>query len=120
MATQWCEANGLEYLRVDYRGESEEQHFVTLAGLGRAVEENTGRLRVLVLVEPNHRPSSEFLAATKRGMREMKAAGDVRVAFVGITGIGRAVLNGLNLLGVGPGAAAFPSEELALAHLARV
>lgn len=119
MACTWREQNGLRYLYADYRDQTHEQHMATLAESVTLIEAAGPGVRVLVHVDGRNRPTSEFLAATKSAVRGTFVAHQVRTAFVGIDGFGRVVLRGLQLVGGGIGAPAFPTEEKALAYLAR-
>jgi hypothetical protein len=119
MACSWQEENGLRYLLADYRGQTHEQDMATLEETLRLVAAAEHGVRVLVHVDPNHKPTSEFLTAVKAAMRGPMAAHGVRSAFIGMDGIGRAVLRGLQLVGGGLGAPAFPDKQNALAYFAR-
>ena len=119
MALEWQDENGLRYLYVDYRGESPAEQLETLRRLGEAAQEHGPGLRVLIHIPPNHRPDSEFLEETKRGMRAARGLDDVRMAFIGASGFGFAVLRGLALVAGGKGVPPFPTREKALAYLAR-
>lgn len=119
MSVEWCEENGFRFLYVDYRGESPAEQLATLHRLGETLVEHGPGLRVLIHIPPNHRPDSDFLEETKRGMRAVRELGDVRMAFIGASGLGFAVLRGLALLSGGKGAPPFPTREKALAYLAR-
>ncbi|MBI4942244.1 MAG: hypothetical protein HY830_15990 [Actinobacteria bacterium] len=119
MACSWQEENGLRYLFADYRGQTNEQDMATLAESIAIIEATGPGVRLLVQVDPNHKPTSEFLTAVKAASRGPLAANGVRAAFIGIDGIGRAVLRGLQLVGSGVGAPALPSKQRALEYLAR-
>ena len=119
MSLEWRDENGLHYLYVDYRGESPAEQLATLRQLGEIVVSHGPGLRVLIHIPPNHRPDSEFLAETKRGMRAGRDLPDIRMAFIGATGLGFAILRGLALVGGSTGAPPFPTREKALAYLAQ-
>lgn len=120
MTCEWREKDGLRYLYTDYRGVE------TLDGMLALLDEELAMLeaegpgaRLLVQVEPDHRPPSQFLDALKHAARDRLEPLQVRVAFLGISGIGRMVLRGLQLVGSGVPGLAFPTEEKALEFLAR-
>ena len=119
MSLEWLEEDGLRFLYVDYRSETPDEQLATLRRLGEVINEHGPGLRVLIHIPPNHRPSSEFLEETKRGMRETRHLEDVRMAFIGASGFGFAVLRGLALVSGGKGGTPFPTREKALAYLAR-
>lgn len=119
MAVEWREEDGLTFLFVDYRNQTVEENFATLAEQLRVVVTSPPGQRLLIQVDPDHRPDSRFLADVKHAMRDVMAPRGTRVAFIGITGIGLAVVRGLNLVGGGMGAPAFPTREKAMAYLAR-
>ena len=119
MSLEWVEEAGLRFLYVDYRGESPAEQLATLRRLGETITEHGPGLRVLIHIPPNHRPDSAFLEETKQGMRRARDLDDVRMAFIGASGLGFAVLRGLALVSGGKGAPPFPTREKALAYLAR-
>ena len=117
MPVEWREENGLTFLYADYRGQTVEEDHATFAESLRQVEASPPGVRLLIHVDPNHRPDSRFLADVKREMRATLAPRGTRVAFIGIAGIGRAVISGLNLVGSGMGVTAFPTWDKAIAYL---
>ena len=121
MPCEWRERDGLRYLDADYRGLQTLEQMLDLFAEQLAMLEAEGPgSRLLVHVDANHRPPSQFLDTVKHASRERLNPLGVRVAFVGISGIGRMVLRGLQLVGGGaPVVLAFPGEEQALAYLGR-
>ena len=120
MSCEWREKDGLRYLYVDYRGLKTVDRMLTVLDEELALLKAEGPgARLLIHVDPGDRPPSQFLDAVKHAMREQLEPMQVRVAFVGISGIGRMVLRGLQLVGGGLGGLPFPDEEKALAYLAR-
>lgn len=119
MSLDWQDEGGLRYLYVDYRGESPAEQLATLRQLGEVVATHGPGLRVLIHIPPNHRPDSGFLTELKRGLRAGRELPDIRMAFIGASGLGFAVLRGLALAGGRGGALPFSSREKALAYLAK-
>ena len=120
MSCEWRTENGLRYLYADYRGAD------TAADLLAVLEEQVAMIeaegpgvRLLIHVQGNQRPPTEFLAAVKHAMRERMEPLGVRAAFVGISGVGRVVLRGLQLVGGGFGVLPFDTVDRAVAYLAR-
>jgi hypothetical protein len=88
MPIEWREENGLTFLYVDYRGETTEQNYATFAEQLRLVEASPPGQRLLLQIDPDHRPDSQFLSNVKHAMREVMAPRGTRVAFVGLSGLG--------------------------------
>jgi hypothetical protein len=118
VSIEWCDHNGLKYLYVDHRGQDVAEHLATLAELLRVLETCPLGVRVLIHVDPNGRPDSRFLNEIKHATRDVMAPRDVRAAIIGITGIGFAVVRGINFVG-GSRLSAFPTREKALDFLTR-
>lgn len=119
MPVEWRTEAGLTFLYLDYRGETTDEYFATLAEAVRIVEASPPGQRLLVHSDPDDRPESHFLSEVKRTMRESLAPRGTRVAFIGTAGLGLAVVRGLNLVGGGIGSPVFPTREKALAYLAK-
>jgi hypothetical protein len=122
MSCEWRERQGLRYLYADYRGARTLDQMMAVLGeqLDLLAAEGPGS-RLLIHVDAGDGPPpSQFLDAVKHATREQLEPLSVRVAFVGISGFGRIVLRGLQLVGGGgvPGPA-FPDENRALDYLAR-
>lgn len=116
----WHEQDGLRYLFVDYRGGLSKDEMMALLERQVAEVEGAGHgAKVLIAVDPNDRPHPDFLDAVKHAYRERMDPAGAKVAFIGVSGIGRSVVRGLQLMAGGLGALAFPDEEKALAYLAR-
>lgn len=120
MRYEWHVENGLRYLSVDFRGGLSKDEMLALLEEQLAQVEAAGRgARVLIHVDPDDRPHPDFLDAVKHAYRERMDPAGAKVAFVGVSGIGRSVVRGLQLIAGGLGALAFLDEEQALAYLAR-
>lgn len=120
MRCEWRAENGLRFLALDFRGGLTKDEMLDLLQQQVAEVEGAGHgARVLILVDPDERPESEFLDAVKHAYRERMDPAGAKVAFVGISGVGRSVLRGLQLMAGGLGALAFSDEKQALAYLAR-
>jgi hypothetical protein len=120
MRCEWLEENGLRFLSVDYRGGLTKDEMLALLEEQVTEVEAAGHgARVLILVDPNDRPHPDFLDAVKHAYRERMDPAGAKVAFVGVSGIGRSVVRGLQLMAGGLGALAFPGRDKALEYLAR-
>lgn len=120
MACEWREQNGLRFLYADYRGaDGAAQLCAVLEEQVAMIEAEGPGVRLLIHVDGDHKPPTEFLAAVKHAMRERMAPLGVRAAFVGISGVGRLVLRGLQLVGGGFGVLPFDTVEKAVEYLRR-
>jgi hypothetical protein len=120
MGCAWRTENGLRYLYADYRGASTTGEMLAVLEEQIAlIEADEAAVRLLIHVDSNHKPPSEFLDAVKHAIRERMASSGVRVAILGVDGIGRLVLRGLQLVRGGMGPIGFADKERALAFLSR-
>lgn len=120
MACDWRTENGLRYLYADYRGANTAAEMLAVLDEQIALIEADGaEIRLLIHVAPDHKPPTEFLDAVKHAIRERMESSGGRVAILGVAGIGRLVLRGLQLVRGGKGPIGFDDREKALAFLAR-
>lgn len=120
MGCEWRTEQGVRFLYADYRGaDSTQELLAVLEEQASMIEAEGPGVRLLIHVEGNHKPPTEFLNAVKHAMRERMAPLGVRAAFVGISGVGRVVLRGLQLVGGGFGVLPFDSVERAVAYLGK-
>lgn len=119
MPCEWVEVDdGRRYIYADCSGGiSTEEHFRILERSLELIAAAPDGARLLVHVDPHHRPAPKFLAAVKNQMANEMRRRRVRVAYIGVDGVGRAVIRGLQLVGGGIGGPVFPSRERALAYL---
>lgn len=119
-ACEWRTVDGVRFLYADYRGAQGATEMLAVLDEQLAMIEAEGHgVRLVIHVPGDHRPPAEFLGAVKQAMRYKMAQLGVRSAFVGISGFGRVVLRGLQLVGGGFGVLAFDSVEKAVVYLAR-
>lgn len=120
MACEWRERDGTRYLYADYRGTvTSTERLAVLEQVVGLIEEAGRGVLLVVHVNPSDSYDPAFLSALKSAMSTRMFPLGTRAAVVGVGGIGRVVMRGMQAVGGGTAAVAVRTEQEAVAFLSR-